>query len=118
MFGLLSLGRIQLYVAAALAVTGIYFFWKHNIEQQVLMEYNQKQLEQSISDRNKLKQDLEAINLKQEEILRKAEEEKKAYELKLEAINQYLNSKEVKSEDKPASDILRQTVKQLTEISK
>ena len=118
MFGLLSLGRIQLYIAAALAITGIYFFWKHNVEQQALMEYNQKQLEQSIADRNKMKEDLVAINQKQEEIIRKSEEEKKAYEIKIDSIGSYLNSKEVKSEDRPSSDVLKQTVKQLVEISK
>ena len=80
MFGSLSLSRIQLYIAAALAITGIYFFWKHNVELGALMEYNQKQLEQSLADQEKLRKDLTVIRLKQDEIVRQNEEDKKAYD--------------------------------------
>lgn len=118
MFGLLSLGRIQLYVAAAVALVGIYFFWKHNVEQQALMEYNQKQLEQSIEDQKKMREALDDIGKKQAEIIRQSEEDKKAYEQRLSIVNDYLDSKEVRVSDRPASDILKNTVKQLKEISK
>ena len=118
MFGLLSLGRIQLYVAAAVALVGIYFFWKHNVEQQALMEYNQKQLEQSIEDQKKMREALDDIGKKQAEIIRQSEEDKKAYEQRLSVVNDYLDSKEVRVSDRPASDILKNTVKQLKEISK
>lgn len=118
MFGLLSLGRIQLYVAAAMALVGIYFFWKHNVEQRALMEYNQKQLEQSIEDQKKMREALDDIGKKQAEIIRQSEEDKKAYEQRLSIVNDYLDSKEVRVSDRPASDILKNTVKQLKEISK
>jgi uncharacterized protein HemX len=118
MFGLLSLGRIQLYIAAAVAITGIYFFWKHNIEQQALMEYNQKQLEQSIADQEKLKKDLASISQKQEEIIKQNEEDRKTYEVKLNSVSDYLDSALTKKADKPSSEVLKITVKQLKEISK
>jgi len=117
MFGLLSVGRIQLYIAAAVALTGIYFFWKHNVEQQALLEYNQRQLEQSLADQQKLKQDLAAISQKQDEIIRQSEEDKKAYEGKLNTVSDFLDSTATKKIDKPSSDVLKKTVKQLREIS-
>jgi len=118
MFGLLSLGRIQLYIAAAVAIIGIYFFWKHSIEQQALMEYNQNQLQQSIEDQRKMREALDDIGKKQAEIIKQSEEDKKVYEQKLGNVTDYLDSKEVKVSDRPASDILKNTVKQLKEISK
>ena len=118
MFGLLSLGRIQLYIAAAVAITGIYFFWKHSVEQQALMEYNQRQLEQSIADQEKLKRDLVAISQKQDEIIRQNEEDRKFYEGKLNSVSDYLDSALTKKADKPSSEVLKMTVKQLKEISK
>ena len=118
MFGFLTLGRIQLYIAAAVILTGFYFYWKHNVEQQALMEYNQRQLEQSIADQNKLKETLSAIEQKQQEIIKQNEQDKVAYEQKLGSVTDYLDSSATKKIDKPSSDILKQTVKQLKDISK
>jgi len=118
MFGILGIGRIQLYIAAAVAIVGIYFFWKHNVEQQALMEYNQKQLEQSLVDQKKMSEALNDLSKQQADIIKKSEEDRQAYELKIGTISDYLESKETKKSDKPSSDILRNTVKQLKEISK
>jgi Tfp pilus assembly protein PilN len=118
MFGFLTLGRVQLYIAVAVILTGFYFYWKHSVEQQALMEYNQRQLEQSIADQNKLKETLSAIEQKQQEIIKQNEQDKVAYEQKLGTVTDYLDSSAAKKTDKPSSDILKQTVKQLKEITK
>lgn len=120
MFGLLAFipGRIQLYIAAAIAIVGIYLYWEHTIEQRALMEYNQKQLEQSLADQEKLKKNLEQLSQKQEEIIKKNEEDRKAYEDKINGVSDYLDSALTKKADKASSEILKMTVKQLKEISK
>ena len=118
MFGFLALGRVQLYIAVAVLLTGFYFYWKHNVEQQALMEYNQKQLEQSIEDQNKIKETLVAIETNQQQIIKQSEQDKVAYEQKLGTVTDYLDSSATKKSDKPSSDILKQTVKQLKDISK
>jgi uncharacterized protein HemX len=115
MFGLLGLSRIQLYIAAAIALSGIYYYWKNSIEQEALMEYNQKQLEQSIEDQKKLKAALDEIQQKQADIIKQTEEDKKAFDQKLSVVDTSIdNSKQ----DRPSSDILKNTVKQLKELSK
>lgn len=120
MFGLLAFipGRIQLYIAAAIAITGIYLYWEHTIEQRALMEYNQKQLEQSLEDQRKLKENLDALAQKQNDIIKQNDEDRKAYDGRLSVVADYLDSSATKKSDSPSSDILKKTVKQLKEISK
>lgn len=115
MFGL---SRIQLYIAAAIALFGIYSYWKNSIEQEALMEYNQKQLEQSIEDQKRMKAALDEIQQKQADIIRQNEEDKRAYDQKLSVVDSTLDSEKTKKEDRPSSEILKNTVKQLKEFSK
>lgn len=119
MFGLFTLGsRVQLYLAAAVALFGIYSYWKNSVEQEALMEYNQKQLEQSIEDQKRMKAALDDIQQKQADIIKQTEEDRKNYDQKLSVVDSALDSKETTKKDRPSSDILKNTVKQLKEISK
>ena len=119
MFGLSGIGaRIQLYIAVALAFAGIYSYWKHDVEQKALLEYNQKQLEQNIEDQKKLKATLDDIQQRQNEIIKQNEEDKKAYEQKIGAVYDNLDSKEIQKQNRNSSDILKNTIKQLKEFSK
>ena len=115
MFGL---SRIQLYIAAAVALSGIYYYWKSSVEQEALMEYNQKQLEQSLEDQKKMRAALDDIQQKQADIIKKTEEDKRALDEKLSVVDSTLDSEKAKKQDRPSSDILKNTVKQLRDISK
>ena len=114
MFGLLGLGsKIQIYIAAAIAIAGIYFFWKHNIEQQALMEYNQRQLEQVVKDQQEFQQKMHEVENKQRSIESDLAAQNEVVNNNLRNLNDYLNSADAKKVDVPSSTILKNTVKQL-----
>ena len=55
---------------------------------------------------------------KQNEIIKQNEEDKKAYDQKLSVVDSTLDSKESQKKDRPSSEILKNTVKQLKDLSK
>jgi hypothetical protein len=112
MLGLLP-ARIQLYIVIAIAAVGIYFFWKHNIEQQALIEYNQRQLEQVMQDQQKFQQKMQEVESKQHAIENDLATQNEQVNKTLSTVNEYLDSKDAKTQDKPASDILKKTVDEL-----
>jgi uncharacterized protein HemX len=113
MFGLLIPARIQLYIGIAIAAVGVYFFWKHNIEQQALMEYNQRQLEQVMQDQQRFQQKMQEVESKQRVIENDLAAQNEQVNKTLSTVNEYLDSKDAKTQDKPASDILKKTVTEL-----
>jgi Tfp pilus assembly protein PilN len=110
MFSLLLSGRIPLYIAGAVAIIGIYFFWKHNVEQIALLEYNQKQLQQVIEDQQRFQQKMQEVENKQRSIEIDLANQNDQVSKVLIPINDYLNSTDAKKQDKPASEILKKTV--------
>lgn len=114
MFGL---ERIGIYAIGALLATGvifgIYYTWKSNIEHTALLEYNQKQLEQAIKDQQELQRKVQLLEGIQAAIIKQTEDDRKAYEEKMKSIDDYLVSLEVRKSDRPASDVLKNTIKQL-----
>jgi Tfp pilus assembly protein PilN len=115
MFGLTG---FRLYIVVAIVLFFGYKYWENSVEQAALMEYNQRQLEQTLADQKAFKEKMAAIEAKQNEILKQNEEEKKAFQLKLEGVSNYLDSTETKKNDKSSSDILRQTVNMLKDAPK
>ena len=117
MFGL---DRIGLYAVGALLAAGvlfgIYYSWKSNIEYTALLEYNQKQLEQSLKDQEALKKKLSDIEKKQAEIIKQTEEDRRLYEEKMKSVDEYLGSLEARKADRPSSDVLKETVKKLRSL--
>ena len=119
MFGL---GRIQIYIIAGIfvfgALTTTYYSWRKGIEREALLEFNQKQLEQTLKDQEKLRQDLEVIGKKQQEIEAANNADKKVFKSKMETINRDLDSKESVSTDRPSSPVLKNTVSKLKDAPK
>jgi len=115
-------GRIQLYIFIGIflfgALTAGYYSWRSGIEREALLEYNQKQLEQSIKDQEELKQKLESVETKRKEIEKENEESKKVFNDKINDITADLNSKEVVEKDNSSSQVLKDTVKKLQGVVK
>jgi uncharacterized protein YoxC len=105
--------KYAMYAMAALALVGIYFIWKHNVEQAALMEYNQKQLEQVIHDQQVFQQKMDEVQNNQKAIVEDLAKKNDELNQKLSSLNTFLDSTEARKEDKPASNLLRATVKQL-----
>lgn len=111
--------RIYIYAIAAFvvfsALTATYYSWRKSIERQALLEFNQKQLEQTIADQAEFRRKMQEIAEKQEEIIKKNAEDRIAFENKIKDAQTYIESDEAKKADRPASDLLKETVKRLKE---
>ena len=109
--------RIYVYAVIGLlvfgALTGTYYSWRKSIERQALLEFNQKQLEQTMADQAEFRRKMQEIADKQEEIIKRNAEDRKAIEDKINAAQSYIESEEAKKSDRPASDLLKETVKRL-----
>lgn len=109
--------RIYVYAVIGLlvfsALTGIYYSWRKGIERQALLEFNQKQLEQTMADQAEFRRKMQEIADKQEEIIKRNAEDRKAFEDKINAAQSYVESEEARKSDRPASDLLKETVKRL-----
>jgi len=115
-------GRLQISIYISIVIFGSlctgYYIWRKNIEREALLVYNELQLEQSIKDKEIMQKQLEEINNKQKEIVAANELEKQAFKDKIDYINAGLNTKEVTTADKPASDILKKTINKLKDVVK
>lgn len=111
--------RIYIYAIAAFvvfgALTATYYNWRKGIERQALLEFNQKQLEQTMADQAEFRRRMQEIAEKQEEIIKKNDEDRKAFEEKIKDAQTYIESDEAKKADRPASNLLKETVKRLRE---
>jgi hypothetical protein len=109
--------RIYIYAIIAVvvfgALTGTYYSWRKSIERQALLEFNQKQLEQTIADQAEFRRKMQEIAEKQEEILKKNDEERRAFEDKIKGAQTFIESEEARKSDRPASDLLKETIKRL-----
>ena len=116
------MGRIQLYIVAGFIVfgslCGIYYSWRAGIEREALMEYNQRQLEQSVKDQEAMRKKLDDIDAARKQIEAENEAAKKVFKDKLDSVMTGLNSKEAASDDRPASKVLRDTVNKIKDVVK
>lgn len=117
MFGLFGGSKILIYVFIATAVIGsigtTYYVWKRSIQREALMEYNQKQLEQNLKDKEEYIRVQAEIAEKHEAEKKRLAEENEKLNAEISKINDYLDSVEAKKADRPSSVVLRRTIENL-----
>lgn len=110
-------GRVQLYIVVGIflfgALTAGYYSWRSGIEREALLEYNQKQLEQSIKDKEEIRKQLESMDAKQKEIQAENDAAKKVFKEDMNSIAADLDKKEVIESDRTSSQVLKDTVNKL-----
>ena len=99
-------------------VSGLYM--KHrqivNLEKQVaLQQYNINQLEQNVKDKDLFIEHQQTIFKNRDEAVEKLESQKQALENKLKAFESHIDVEVGKGNDRPSSDILKETIKRLSE---
>lgn len=116
----LGINKLWLYLAVGVITVGLglggYYLWKSSIEQKALLEYNIKQLEQTVRDQEEFRRRQAALEDQQRQAARALEEQNRALTGRVQSIQRTLNSPESVAADRPASDILKQTIDQLREI--
>ena len=118
MFGF-GLGKIGLYLAIALvisgAIGGIYISWKRGIEHQAFLELNQRQLEQTVREQEQFTRQQQAIAERQRALVQDMAQRNQTLQRRVDQTNRIINSN---TNDRPASDVLKQTIDQLRSESR
>lgn len=101
-------------VAAVLAtIIGIFIHnYNETIRQAALAEYNLKQAQQTIADQNKFIEEMQKINKDKEKIVTDLINQREAVEQSLKEIEERIR-KNPKAADREASDLLKETIKEL-----
>jgi hypothetical protein len=113
----LLLNKYILYVIGILAAIAIvvatYFSWKHSIQQEALLGFNNQQLEQIIKDNKTIQSQLNVIAKDQKDVLDNEEAKNIALNNNLKGITDYLALDQIKKQNKASSDILKHVIKLL-----
>ena len=114
--------KIYVYIFIGLlivgSVTGTYVAWKRNIEHQALLDFNQKQIEQSARDQEEFNRRQRELTARQEEIARDLRNKTEDLNRQMRGIDAALNSVEARKSDRASSAVLQQTVEQLARGAK
>lgn len=97
-------------------VTGIYSKHRQIVDQEkqiALQQYNIKQLEQSIIDRDVLINQMQVIAKNKDEAIAKLEKQRATLDSKLKTIESDIDVEVGKGNDRPSSDILKETIRKL-----
>lgn len=117
MLSILGLNKLSTMIFIGIAcftlVTGVYLVWKNNIEKQALLEYNSKQLEQSLLDQKEYIEKQKQIDENNRMIANKLLQENQKLSSKINSIDAYLASDEATKQNRPASKIIKNTVDML-----
>jgi ribosomal protein L9 len=103
---------ISLLVAAGV-ITGVYFGWKHNVQQQALIRFNQDQAAQVSKDNAELSRQQADMKNQLEKITAKLTAQNAALQKKTKGANDFLSSPAAKKADRPASSVIQETLRRL-----
>jgi uncharacterized protein HemX len=121
LLSLISSGAIKwlsILILVGGLVSGLYM--KHrqivNLEKEVaLQQYNINQLKQNVKEKELFIEQQQSIFKNRDEEIEKLESQKQALENKLKAIESQIDVEVGKGNDRPSSDILKETIKRLSE---
>lgn len=99
-------------------VLGLYSMHNAEIRRQAIAEQNRRQLEQIVTDQQRFIRELQAINNLQLETLRALERQNEMVSTRLRRVTQYLESPQAQNANRPSSEVLRNTIRQLSEESR
>jgi uncharacterized protein HemX len=121
LLSLISSGAIKwlsILILVGGLVSGLYM--KHrqivNLEKEVaLQQYNINQLKQNVKEKELFIEQQQSIFKNRDEEIEKLESQKQALENKLKATESQIDVEVGKGNDRPSSDILKETIKRLSE---
>jgi len=118
LLGFINFGKIQLYLAIGTFLIGMltigYVGWKHQIEAAALSDYNQRQLEQVIQDQQDFQNKMKTIEDTEKSLSDNLAQQNEAITKKFNNIDAFLSSPEAQKSNRPASTVLKNTIKQLS----
>lgn len=115
MFGFNKYIVYAIIIAIAIAVLSTYvIMWKSSIRTQALLEFNNKQLEQTIRDQETFITNMKSVNDSQRAIIDDTQKKNEELSKQLTDVEEFLNSEESRKNDRPASPIIKETIRRLS----
>lgn len=116
------LGKIAMYAIGALAAAGILWAAVHHYESIISensrLEAANAQYAQTIKDQQKAVKDAEALMKIQSDSIDTLQDQVNDTQANFDTVNEFIKSKGAMASDRPASDILKNTVRKLKELQK
>jgi uncharacterized protein YejL (UPF0352 family) len=116
---LLGMRWLMYAISALVGATmlgGAYWVWKNKIENNAQLKYNNEQLEQVIKEQTEYIEKSKAVAELQAEVIRNNIKEREALNRELEQIQEYINSPEAATSDRPSSEVIKETIRQLRKL--
>jgi len=115
MFGFNKYIVYAILAAIAIAILSTYvIMWKSSIRKQALLEFNNKQLEQTIRDQETFITNMKTVNDSQRAIIDDTQKKNEELSKQLTDVEEFLNSEESRKNDRPASSIIKETIRKLS----
>ena len=114
LFGLNKYIVYAIIAGIAITILSTYvLMWKHNVRQQALLEFNNKQLEQVLKDQQKFIIDMNKISEDQKTIVNDLTKKNDQLADQLRDLNEYLTSDQANTDSQASSKVLKNTIKTL-----
>lgn len=97
---------------------GLYFKHRQIVDQEkqiALQQYNIRQLEQNLKDKEKFISDLDKISKNKDEAINLLEKQRQTLDNKLKEVDSEIDLEVGKGNDRPSSNILKETIKRLSQ---
>lgn len=105
-----------LYIGLGVLIISGILFWQHSIKVQAQLEFNNKQLQQTIKEQETYINNLNKLNEDQKVILNNLDIQNKLLQNNVSITETYLTSSEAIKDNKESSIILKNTFRQLGKI--
>jgi amino acid permease len=104
---------VGLIICVIIAI--LYYIDMNEVKKIALMEYNREQLEQNIKDQQKLMETQQKITEDQKQITAQLVQQNEKLAAKIGSIDRYLSSDDAKKSNRASSDVLKNTIKLLSQ---
>lgn len=114
---MLLLNKYVIYsiIIGILAGAGILYVyqWEASIKREATLEFNNRQLLQSLADQKKYDEDLKAVNDIQKKSLEEMGRQNQELTSRLSGVTTYLDSPQAKMDSRGSSSVLKKTIESL-----
>ena len=114
-FSIFNKPLFYVFMLLVLISMGLYYVSMQDVKKIALMEYNREQLEENLKEQRALMEKQQKISDLQLVIQKQLTEQNEKLSIKLSTIDRYLSSDDAKKANRPSSDVLKNTLRMLSE---
>ena len=114
-FSIFNKPLFYVFMLLVLISMGLYYVSMQDVKKIALMEYNREQLEENLKEQRALMEKQQKISDLQLVIQKQLTEQNEKLSIKLSTIDRYLSSDDAKKANRLSSDVLKNTLRMLSE---